>query len=116
MSPEPESIPERVEDESEASSPRSTPDPQVVEEYNELMRSVLPAIKPVAPAPVTMHTAHAAGSDVEETALGRPMTKAEKQNAKKRRRKERERDAKAEQVKAEKDLLQKEAQERPVCA
>ena len=49
-----------------------------------------------------------------ESGEKRPMTKAEKQNAKKKRRKERERDIKAEVVSAEREEKLKEEMAKPV--
>lgn len=59
-----------------------SPDPEVLERYNTLLSSsidVSPVLQP-------------------ESEDDRPMTKAEKQNAKKKRRKEREKAAKVEEV------------------
>jgi hypothetical protein len=96
-----------------------TPDPQVLETYTTLMASLLPPARGTLPqaqaSTGTQPDANPSVDDETEAKLGRPMTKAEKQNAKKKRRKEREREEKAEQVRAEREERERVEMERPVC-
>ncbi|KAL1405762.1 hypothetical protein Q8F55_007435 [Vanrija albida] len=71
------------------------PAEEVVAAYHRLMAALLPDLPPAPPA-TSLASASLPAPEVDddaaaEAALGRPLTKAEKQNAKKRRRKERER-------------------------
>jgi septal ring factor EnvC (AmiA/AmiB activator) len=52
--------------------------------------------------------------EIMENGVKRPMTKAEKQNAKKKRRKEREREAKMEEAAAKREEQEKEEMAKPV--
>ncbi|KAK8869462.1 hypothetical protein IAR55_000026 [Kwoniella newhampshirensis] len=84
-----------------SSSRASTPDPQDVETYRQLMFSLFPPSSLPRPPPpllpyIQESSRHAIRDDeddgmIMEGGVKRAMTKAEKQNAKKRRRKERER-------------------------
>ncbi|WWC60709.1 uncharacterized protein I303_103285 [Kwoniella dejecticola CBS 10117] len=86
---------------SSSSSQRSTPTAEDVEAYNRLMSSLFPVSElppPPGPPQDDLHDSHTHGqldddeeNNVMENGIRRPMTKAEKQNAKKKRRKERER-------------------------
>lgn len=103
------------EDHDVQSSRCATPDPEVVESYHKLMNSLLPPL----PASAIPSTLQAADDEVDneiimESGEKRPMTKAEKQNAKKKRRKERERDMKAEIVSAEREAKEREERAKPV--
>jgi len=79
------------------------------------MNSLLPPL----PASAILSKLQAADDEVDneitmESGEKRPMTKAEKQNAKKKRRKERERDMKAEVVSAEREAKEREERAKPV--
>lgn len=98
---------------SRASSRCSTPDPIILESYDKLMSTLIPlSSASIAKVPQVV---------VDETLLNegdepsRPMTKAEKQNAKKKRRKERERDEKAAMNREERERIELEKMSRPVC-
>jgi hypothetical protein len=106
-----------LEAEAESSGPSrcSTPDPEVLESYHNLMASILPPL-PAGAKPVNRPIVE---EDIDneitmESGEKRPVTKAEKQNAKKKRRKERERDMKAEAVSAEREEKFKEELAKPV--
>ncbi|WWC69077.1 uncharacterized protein I206_103013 [Kwoniella pini CBS 10737] len=98
---------------SESSSRRSTPDADDVETYNQLMTSLFPSSELPPPLDLLFEDIPTKWNDlgtkeggidkdgeedqsIMENGMKRPMTKAEKQNAKKKRRKERERLAKLE--------------------
>lgn len=89
----------------------SPPDQEVLDDYNSLMSTLLPPIK----TPQQQYVVQVEETIRNEDGSLRPMTKAEKQNAKKKRRKERERDERAEVVKATREELEKEQMARPVC-
>lgn len=100
----------------------TTPDPDMVKQYQELMATILPlgagaAPPPAAQAPVKI-SLNDEGEDndgsIVENGVKRPMTKAEKQNAKKKRRKEREREAKMDEVVARREEQEKEEMAKPV--
>ncbi|WVQ79796.1 hypothetical protein IAT38_001896 [Cryptococcus sp. DSM 104549] len=79
---------------SPSSSRAGTPDPEDLLAYQELMSTLIPPSS--LPPPPIAATAVPMGDDDEDEVMEdggavRPMTKAEKQNAKKKRRKERER-------------------------
>ncbi len=67
------------------------PSPELLNQYEQLMSSILP------PIPATARPKFDGGedSDEDESTSQKPLTKAEKQNAKKKRRKEREHLARA---------------------
>jgi hypothetical protein len=81
---------QEINDMSSCSSYRS-PSPDAIQEYNDLMSSLLPSslLDPNFFQPIDDAPAEALAESEEDD--GKPMTKAEKQNAKKKRRKERER-------------------------
>lgn len=87
------------------------PDQEILDSYNSLMSDRLPTIKPPTISSVALE---------EPTTIAnpdgtvRPMTKAEKQNAKKKRRKERERDEKALAVQQERAELKMAQLAKPV--
>ncbi|WWD01000.1 hypothetical protein V866_007938 [Kwoniella sp. B9012] len=85
------------EDAEEQSDRPITPTPEDVAAYQQLMSSLFPPSSlPSPPAqPASIPHDEDDDKDVVENGVTRPMTKAEKQNAKKKRRKERERLAKA---------------------
>lgn len=124
---------------SSSSSDRSfSPDIEDVALYTQIMSDRLPKIDAVrtleqqvaaarplqaSATPLSSgHTANAQDEDEEGGMIdGRPMTKAEKQNAKKKRRKEREKAARAEEMvereeeeKAKKEQMSREAMEEEV--
>ncbi|WVW82681.1 hypothetical protein I302_104692 [Kwoniella bestiolae CBS 10118] len=88
-------------DASERPSSPTTPEPKDVQAYQQLMTSLFPPSSlPPPPTQTTATLPENNGDDedeVVEDGVKRPMTKAEKQNAKKKRRKERERLAKMEE-------------------
>lgn len=91
---------------SRSSSPFSragTPDADALEAYERLMASIIPPSTLPRPRTPLLTSKLTLGKDEEgedsvmgENGVKRPMTKAEKQNAKKKRRKERERAARME--------------------
>lgn len=106
---------------SRSSSPFSragTPDVEALEAYEQLMASIIPpSTLPRPPTPLLTSnltlSKYEADEDsvMGENGVKRPMTKAEKQNAKKKRRKERERAARMEAeaaAKAAEDGVEKE--------
>lgn len=106
---------------SRSSSPFSragTPDVEALEAYEQLMASIIPpSTLPRPPTPLLTSnltlSKYEADEDsvMGENGVKRPMTKAEKQNAKKKRRKERERAARMEAeaaAKAAEDDVEKE--------
>ncbi|WVQ69688.1 uncharacterized protein L199_007908 [Kwoniella botswanensis] len=86
------------EDAEEQSDRPITPTPEDVAAYQQLMSSLFPpsSLPPPPAQPASIPHDEDDDKDVVENGVTRPMTKAEKQNAKKKRRKERERLAKAE--------------------
>ncbi len=88
-------------------SPRCSPDPETVAQYDSLMRALLgdTAIQ----RPLVNH-----GDSDESDGESRPMTKAERQNAKKKRRKERERMAKLDAEQHERRVIEQHSLETPV--
>ena len=87
-SPSPQSRADNIEfDETDA----FVPSPELLNQYEQLMSSILP------PIPATARPKFDGGedSDEDESTSQKPLTKAEKQNAKKKRRKEREHLARA---------------------
>ncbi|KAK6903324.1 hypothetical protein I203_108589 [Kwoniella mangroviensis CBS 8507] len=86
------------EDAVEQSDRPVTPTPEDVAAYQQLMSCLFPpsSLPPPPAQPASTPHDEDDDKDVVENGVTRPMTKAEKQNAKKKRRKERERLAKAE--------------------
>lgn len=112
---------------SEGSSRCSTPDPLDIAAYNDLMTARLPIIPPVktieelvqaqpsrsslAANGTCTRIAQPEDEDGDAGMIdGRPMTKAEKQNAKKKRRKEREKAMKEQEAKEREEEVERERQ------
>jgi hypothetical protein len=100
---------QETDDMSSCSSYRS-PSPGAIQEYNDLMSSLLPPslLEPSFFQPIDDAPAEALAESEEDD--GKPMTKAEKQNAKKKRRKERERLDRLKVEQAMKPVLREEKQ------
>lgn len=100
----------------------STPDPEDVQEFQDLMTTRLPQASALAATASGTALAKRPLDDqadenddsIMENGVKRPMTKAEKQNAKKKRRKEREREAKMDEVVAKREELEKEELAKPI--
>lgn len=96
------------------------PQPEDIAAYEELMAQRLPVASIPSPPPATGQDTTTAEELEPETITNedgstRPMTKAEKQNAKKKRRKERERMLREAAAAAAGEVVKPEVQEKPVC-
>nr|ODN91880.1 hypothetical protein L203_01134 [Cryptococcus depauperatus CBS 7841] len=103
------SSPSHLSENSSLSSSAGTPSADDLQAYHQLMSSIFPSecyleLKPSSN--VEKETEGGVETCVDQDGEKRPMTKAEKQNAKKKRRKDRERLAKVEEVEATREAKQ----------